>query len=60
MKLIVLQFFTLADLLDFEMNIESFGHIIDHAELNITGLFSEDEVRIATQRYKVNVSETVI
>ena len=60
MKLIVLQFASLPDLLDFEMNIESFGHIIDHSEMNITGLFTEHEVKLAMQRYKVSVSETVI
>jgi hypothetical protein len=60
MKLIVLQFSSLPDLMDFEMNIESSGHIIDHAEINISGLFSDSEVRLAMQRYKVSVSETVI
>jgi hypothetical protein len=60
MKLTTLQFYALAELLEFEMKIQSSGHIIDHEETTISGWFIESEIQMAVKRYNASVSETVL
>ena len=60
MKLTTLQFYALSELLEFEMNIQSSGHIIDHEETTISGCFSESEIQMAVKRYNVSVTETTL
>ena len=60
MKLTTLQFYAMSELMEFEMNIQSGGHIIDHEEVTLSGNFTESEIQTAIKRYNVSVSETVI
>ncbi len=60
MKLTTLQFYALAELLEFEMNIQSSGHIIDHEEITISGSFTENEIQTAVRRFNVSVSEITL
>lgn len=60
MKYTTLQFYALAELLEFEMNIQSSGHIIDHDETTISGSFRESEIQMAVKRYNVSVSATTL
>jgi len=60
MKLTTLQFYAMSDLMEFEMSIQSSGHIIDHEETTISGNFTESEIQMAVNRYNVSVSESIL
>lgn len=60
MQLTSLQFPSIRELMEFEMSIESYGHIVDHTACAITGNFTAQEIALAIHSYKALASEAVL